>query len=321
MSVLVYIQAAGGSIRKASLEALTYAHKTAAMLNTGVTALLVGEADAASLGAYGANKVLHITDASFSSFDAGLYGKALVEAANTAGADVIVLPFDINGKAIAPVAAVGLSAGMVTGVTGLPDVQGGFKVKKNVFSGKAIATVEISTSKKILAVNPNALAPEPKDVSAEVVAFSPQVSASGKVKVLSLHKNDGDIALPEADRVVSGGRGLKGPENWNLVEDLAKALDAATACSRPVSDIGWRPHHEHVGQTGITVRPNLYIAVGISGAIQHLAGVNGSKVIVVINKDPEAPFFKAADYGIVGDAFDVLPKLTAALSDFKASQS
>jgi len=321
MSVLVYIQATGGSIRKSSLEALTYGHKTAALLNSSVTAVLFGAADAASLSAYGASKVLHITDESFATFDAERYGKALVEAANEAGAEVVVLPFDINGKAIAPVAAVGLSAGLVTGVTGLPEVGAGFRVQKNVFSGKAIATVEISTAKKILAVNPNALPPEKNEVTAEVVTFSPNAVSSGKVKVVSVHKNEGEIALPEADRVVSGGRGLKGPENWNLIEDLAKALDAATACSRPVSDIGWRPHHEHVGQTGITVRPNLYFAIGISGAIQHLAGVNGSKVIVVINKDPEAPFFKAADYGIVGDAFDVLPKLTKAISDFKASQS
>jgi electron transfer flavoprotein alpha subunit len=225
----------------------------------------------------------------------------------------IVFSHDFTGKAIAPRLSVRLKSGLVSGAVALPESDGSVKV--NVFSGKAFGFVKCHSSQRIIALLPNSVAPEASGTACPVIEINDAVGPN-KVRVLSVKKPEGAIPLPEADRVVSGGRGLKGPEHWGILEDLAKALGAATACSRPVADIGWRPHHEHVGQTGVAIRPNLYIAVGISGAIQHLAGVNGSKVIVVINTDAEAPFFKAADYGIVGDAFDVVPKFTAALKKF-----
>ena len=222
----------------------------------------------------------------------------------------------MDGKAIAPRLSVRLKAGFVSGAVALPDTGNGFTVKKTVFSGKAFADISLSGDVKIISLNSNSYKVVEVGGAAEVIPFSATVDA-GKIKVLKVNKASGEIPLTEAEIVVSGGRGLKGPENWSLVEDLAKALHAATACSRPVSDSNWRPHNEHVGQTGIAIAPNLYIAIGISGAIQHLAGVNRSKIIVVINKDPEAPFFKAADYGIVGDAFEVIPKITAAVKQLK----
>ena len=229
-----------------------------------------------------------------------------------------VCTVNLNGKAIAPRLSVRLKAGFVSGAVALPDVSNGFVVKKNVFSGKAFANVAIPTGVKIISLNPNSFNIVVVDGSAEVIAFATPVDAS-KIKITATNKVTGEVLLTEAEIVVSGGRGLKGPENWGLVTDLAKLLGAATACSRPVSDINWRPHHEHVGQTGIAIAPNLYIAIGISGAIQHLAGVNRSKTIVVINKDPEAPFFKAADYGIVGDAFEVMPKIIDAVRKLKGA--
>jgi electron transfer flavoprotein alpha subunit len=320
MSILVYIEFAGGQLRKASQEVLTYASHMAAHSGASVEAVFFGEGDGASAGHFGAQKVWQIQGASFQYFDAEVYGKAILKLAQTHGHQTVILSFDLHGKSLAPMISVGLGAGLVAGVTSLPDQSSGFKVQKNVFSGKAIATVAIHTDKKVLAVNPNSIPVEGGKPAASVVSFDAGTFIS-RIEVVEVKKNEGEIALPEADRVVSAGRGLKGPENWGMVEDLAKALHAATACSRPVSDIGWRPHHEHVGQTGITVRPNLYIAIGISGAIQHLAGVNGSKTIVVINKDAEAPFFKAADYGVVGDAFEVIPQLIEAVKEFNAAHS
>ena len=230
-------------------------------------------------------------------------------------AKVIVFSNSLLGKAVAPRVSVRLSAGLVTGAVQLPDTSNGFKVRKSVFSGKAFADVDILTPIKIISLNANAFEIlQSSEASAEVVESSIEIDA-GSLNIIETKKNEGSISLADADRVVSGGRGLKGPENWGMIEELAQALGAATACSRPVADSNWRPHHEHVGQTGVAISPNLYIAVGISGAIQHLAGVNRSKTIVVINSDPEAPFFKAADYGIVGDAFQVMPKIIEAVKN------
>lgn len=321
MSVLIFADQSQGKIKKAAFEAVHYGAKIAQQLGTTATAIVLGEADnaeVAALGNYGAQKVLHATDARLNEGDSSAAAKAIVAAAGQENAQVIIFSHNFDGRAIAPRVAARLQAGLVTGAISLPDTANGFVVKKTVFSGKAFANVNITSSQKVITVMPNTFAPERTDATATVAPFQAQLSdADFKVKVSKVETVSGEVPLTEAETIVSGGRGLKGPENWGLVEDLAKALGAATACSRPVADSGWRPHHEHVGQTGLTVRPNLYIAIGISGAIQHLAGVNGSKVIVVINKDPEAPFFKAADYGIVGDAFEIVPKLTAAVKQLK----
>jgi electron transfer flavoprotein alpha subunit len=314
--VLVFLDQAEGHVRKASLEAASYASAIAKQLNTSAEAIILGtlSEDLASLGKYGITKVHTVSNATLNQLDAQVYTKVIAEAA--AGADVIVLSNNLTGKAIAPRLSVRLKAGLVTGAVALPDTSNGFVVKKNVFSGKAFAKVAVNTAKKIVALNPNSYSITTTDGVAEVAELNVTVD-SPKVQVTATSKVEGEVPLTEAEIVVSGGRGLKGPENWGLVTDLAKVLGAATACSRPVADVHWRPHHEHVGQTGIAIAPNLYIAIGISGAIQHLAGVNRSKTIVVINKDPEAPFFKAADYGIVGDAFEVVPKITEAIRKIK----
>lgn len=312
MSVISFIELSEGKIKKASLEAAFYASKVAEQLGTESVGVALGTADAselASLGSYGVKKVLHAADARFTAFDSKAYAKAVAEAADKTGAAVVVTSFNQNGKLLAPRLSVRLKAGLVAGASELPQTSGAFTVRKNVFSGKATATYQINTDRKVISVNPNSLSPIKSEGVAAVESFSPNVSdADFTYTVKGVNKLSGSIPLTEAERVISGGRGLKGPENWGMIEELANEMGAATACSRAVADVDWRPHHEHVGQTGLTVRPNLYVAVGISGAIQHLAGVNGSKIIVVINTDPEAPFFKAADYGIVGDAFEVVPK-------------
>jgi len=321
MSVLIFADQFQGKIKKAAFEAVQYGAKAAQLSGTTATAIVLGEVDnaeLAALGNYGAGKVLHAADARLNEIDSSVGAKVVAAAAEAENAQVIILSHNFDGRAIAPRIAARLQAGLVTGAIAWPDTANGFTVKKTVFSGKAFANVNITSARKVITVMPNTFALEKTDATATVEAFQAPVSdADFRVKVTSVETVSGEIPLTEAETIVSGGRGLKGPENWGLVEDLAKALGAATACSRPVADAGWRPHHEHVGQTGLTVRPNLYIAIGISGAIQHLAGVNGSKVIVVINKDPEAPFFKAADYGIVGDAFEVVPKLTEAVKKLK----
>ena len=316
--VLVFLDNADGHIRKASLEAASYGAAVAKQLGTTAEGIVLGKTteDLSSLGKYGLIKVHTVAGDALNNFDAQVYAKVIAEAASNA--DVIVISNNVAGKAIAPRLSVRLKAGLVTGAVALPDTSSGFVVKKNVFSGKAFANVAINTAKKIIALNPNSYSIVTVDGVAEVAALSVTVDAA-KVQVTATSKVEGDVPLTEAEIVVSGGRGLKGPENWGLVTDLAKVLGAATACSRPVADVHWRPHHEHVGQTGIAIAPNLYIAIGISGAIQHLAGVNRSKTIVVINKDPEAPFFKAADYGIVGDAFEVVPKITEAVKKIKGA--
>jgi electron transfer flavoprotein alpha subunit len=316
--VLVYIDQQDGNIKKASFEAASYAAETAKLLNTTAEAIVLGEskADLAALGNYGITKVHTVADASLNNFDAQVFAKVITQAA--ANADVVIFSNNTSGKAIAPRVSVALKAGLVSGAAELPNVSNGFVVKKTVFSGKAFAHISVTSAKKIVALNPNSFTVITTGGTASVEAFAANVPAA-KVQVTGTELVKGEVPLGEAEIVVSGGRGLKGPENWGMITDLAQLLGAATACSRPVADIHWRPHHEHVGQTGLAIAPNLYIAVGISGAIQHLAGVNRSKTIVVINKDPEAPFFKAADYGIVGDAFEVMPKIIEAVRKLKAS--
>lgn len=310
MSVLIFIDQSEGSIKKASFEALSYGSKVAELLNTTAEGIVLGSVneDLEALGKYGVQKVHHVNNDTLNHFDAQVFTKVIAQAVETTGAKVVIFSNNIDGKAIAPRLAARLKAGLVAGAIALPDTSNGFTVKKNVFSGKAFANVSIKSDIKVISLNTNSYPVTATEAKAEVVPFDATVDAS-KVKVTAVNKVTGDIPLSEAEVVVSGGRGLKGPENWGMIEELAKLLGAATACSRAVADVHWRPHHEHVGQTGLAIAPNLYIAIGISGAIQHLAGVNRSKVIVVINKDPEAPFFKAADYGIVGDAFEVVPRL------------
>jgi electron transfer flavoprotein alpha subunit len=312
MSVLVYINSNSGKLAKSAFEVVTYGKKIGDV--TVVTNGSTRDDILASLGAYGAQKIL--VDRSFEGTDEQQVTRLVGAAAESIGATTIIFSNDLVGKAVAPRLSVRLSAGLVSGAIGAPDANGNIKV--NVFSGKAFGHVKVNTAKRIISLLPNSFQPEEVGGSAVVESFNGNAGTPG-LTVKATKKPEGGVPLPEAELVVSAGRGLKGPENWNVVEDLATALGAATACSRPVSDIGWRPHHEHVGQTGIAIRPNLYIAAGISGAIQHLAGVNGSKVIVVINTDAEAPFFKAADYGVIGDAFEVLPRLTEAVKKFKAS--
>ncbi len=321
MSVLVYIELDGGKIKKSSMEATAYAAAYAKSAGSSVTALALGLADSAelaSLGEYGASKVLHLNNAQLDKFDAQVVTKLIADAVAAEGASVVVMSHNYAGKHISGRLSARINAGMVAGANGLPDTTNGFVVKKGCFSGKGFGYFNITSDKKILSIAPNSFTVEKVGGTASVEAFSAEVPAN-KITVNKQDKMEGGIPLTEAELVVSAGRGLKGPENWGMVEDMAGILGAATACSRPVSDIGWRPHHEHVGQTGIAIAPNLYIAIGISGAIQHLAGVNQSKTIVVINKDPEAPFFKAADYGIVGDAFEVIPQLNEALKNHKAN--
>lgn len=311
MSTIVYINSKNG-LAKNALESVTYAKK----LGGDVIAVTNGSCsadDLGTLGAYGASKVL--VDRSVNDNDPQQITRLVANAAEQNGANTVVFSHDLTAKAIAPRLSVRMNAGLVAGAV---DVPNGDTVKVNVFSGKAFGLVKVNSGKKIISLLPNSFQPEDGGSNCTVEEFDGGAGAAG-ITVMSTSKPEGEIPLPEAELVVSAGRGLKGPENWGMVEELAGELGAATACSRPVADIGWRPHHEHVGQTGIAIRPNLYIAAGISGAIQHLAGVNGSKVIVVINTDAEAPFFKAADYGIVGDAFEVLPRLTEAVKKFKAA--
>lgn len=314
MSVLVFVESADGAIKKSSLEAVAYG----AALNQGeVTALYLGrinQQELEKLGNYGAAKVLHVNDERLSQGIIQAYASTLAQAAEKTGAKIVVLAKSALGDPVAARVAVKTNAAFVSNVTDLPDTGSGFKVTRSIFTGKAFATVNLTSDMKIIAIRKNAIEFSEGSNIASVESFNPQLDEKDfAVKITNVEKQEGEILLPEAEIVVSGGRGMKGPENWGILEELARTLGAATGCSKPVSDMGWRPHHEHVGQTGVKVSPNLYIAVGISGAIQHLAGVNSSKVIVVINKDAEAPFFKAADYGIVGDAFEVVPKLTEAL--------
>ena len=318
MSVLIYIDHQDGQIKKSALEAISYGSALAKKLNTQAEGLLLGtvEEDLAQLGIYGLSTVHHAADASFNTADGQALAKAVAEATKLSGSDVLIFAANANGIALAPRAAIRLQAGLVSGAVALPETENGFIVKKVVFSGKAFAHVQINSEIKVITLTGNSYPVEKTTGSANIKTLDLHPEAN-TITVTDVQKVEGEVPLTEAEIVVSGGRGLKGPENWNLVTDLAHALHGAVACSRPVADDGWRPHHEHVGQTGIQIAPNLYIAIGISGAIQHLGGVNRSKTIVVINKDPEAPFFKAADYGIVGDAFEVVPRLTEAVKALK----
>ena len=319
MSVLVYAESPGGELKKAAYEAVTYGHKVATLMGTDVVAITLGDvANAGVLGQYGAKRVLNVAGAN--QFDSQVYTKIIAGVAQKVGAKVIIVNHSANGKSLLGRLSVRMKAGSVSAVSSVPTLEGGkLRVKKSVFSSKAIAEYEVKTPNAVFSLTGNTIPVEVIGSDVEVEALNIQVPQS-RIKVVSVDRATGTVPLPEAELVVSAGRGMKGPENWGIIEDLAETLGATTACSRPVSDIGWRPHHEHVGQTGVAIRPNLYIAAGISGAIQHLAGVNSSKVIVVINKDPEAPFFKAADYGVVADLFDVVPRLNESLKKFKAAQ-
>jgi electron transfer flavoprotein alpha subunit len=318
MSVLIFIDHADGHIKKTSLEALCYGSRIAEQTGVAAEGVILGKVneDLASLGMYGVKKIHTIEHDQLNHVDAQIFTQLIARVAEASGATVIVFSNNLSGKAIAPRLSARLKAALVAGAVALPDLSKGFVVKKNVFSGKAFANIELKTPVKIISLNPNSYNIAKGESKAEVAPFSTSVEAS-KVKLISTQKVTGEVPLGEAEIVVSGGRGMKGPENWGMIEELAKLLHAATACSRPVADSNWRPHHEHVGQTGLAIAPNLYIAIGISGAIQHLAGVNRSKVIVVINKDPEAPFFKVADYGIVGDIFEVVPQMIDAVKKLK----
>jgi len=308
MAALAFVETDEGSVKKSSLEAVSYAKEAAG----DVTAIVFGEVkDVVSIGAAGASKVLHVTDEKLAQPNIMAYSSAIAEAMNQEGANLLVLAGSSLGDPISARVSVKVNAALASNVTDLPD---GDTVKKSIYTGKAFANTVLEGEKKIISIKKNAVAVKEDGGTPEVAVFSPAtVDSDFTVMTTKTEKQDGDILLTEADLVVSGGRGLKGPENWGMIKDLAKTLGAATGCSKPVSDMEWRPHHEHVGQTGIKVSPSLYIAIGISGAIQHLAGVNSSKYILVVNKDPEAPFFKAADFGVVGDAFDVVPKLTEAI--------
>lgn len=325
MSIVVFAENIDGNFKKSSFEAVAYAAKIAATQQMPCVAVSVGQVSddkLADLAKYGADKIVNVNTPEVANFTAEVYAKALSNVAAANQASILVISNTYSGKSVAARAAAALKAGIVSGVISFPDTTNGFVVKKSVFSGKAFSMVNMHTPVKVLALTPNSFTIEENPKAVSVENHNGGVSASDAItKPTEVIRQTGKIPLTEAELVVSAGRGMKGPENWHMVEELADILGAATACSKPVSDMHWRPHSEHVGQTGITIKPNLYIAIGISGAIQHLAGVSSSKVIVAINKDPEAPFFKAADYGIVGDAFDVLPKITAAAKALKAQSA
>ncbi len=320
MSVLVYAESIKGKFKKAAFEVVSYGKQVANIIGGDCNVVVLGEVDELStLSQYGADKIYHLSESTLNNFDSQLYTQVIAQLQERTNTRVIVMSHSSSGKSLIGRLSVKLNAGSVSGVNSLPSVDDGFRVKKTVFSSKAIAEFQINSEIKVLSLTGNSVPIEKFAGAGEIIEVSDISLSEGSITVEEVKTVDGKVPLPEAELVVSAGRGMKGPENWSIIEELADALGATTACSRPVADTGWRPHHEHVGQTGVAIRPNLYIAAGISGAIQHLAGVNNSKCIVVINKDPEAPFFKAADYGVVGDLFEVVPKLTEAVKKFKAS--
>lgn len=318
MAILVFVESAEGKIKRTSVEAVSYAH---AMDGGPVTALALGSIEKSELeilGKFGASRILHADDEKLNQAVIQAYTSVIVQALQDEQADILVLAGSALGTPVAAHAAARINASLVTNVISLPDTTSGFVVRRSIYTGKAFSFLEMTNQKKVIAIRKNAAEIKEVGNAVQVTPYKAKYSdADFAVRILSSEKASGEVLLPEANIVVSGGRGMKGPENWHILETLAKTLNAATGCSKPVSDMGWRPHHEHVGQTGVKVAPQLYFAIGISGAIQHLAGVNSSRCIVVINKDPEAPFFKAADYGIVGDAFEIIPKLTEAIKAAK----
>ena len=322
MSVLVFAESSEGKFKKINFEATSYGKNIAEQLNTNLVVLTVNADDTSTLSDYGAEKILKVTNNNLKTFNANAYANVIRQAAQKENADVVVLDASTDSLYLAPLVSAKLEAGYVSNVVAAPNTMNPFTVKRKAFSNKAFNYTEIKTAKKIIGLAKNSFGLVENKVNSTEEDFSPTISDTDfGITSTSIDKAKGKVTIADADIVVSGGRGLKGPENWGMIEELADVLGAATACSKPVSDLGWRPHSEHVGQTGKPVAANLYLAVGISGAIQHLAGINSSKVKVVINNDPEAPFFKAADYGIVGDAFEVVPKLIEKLKEFKAQNA
>ena len=318
MSIIIYAESVEGKFKKVAFELACYAKKVAETLGTTVTAVTINAKNVSELSTYGVDKVLKVTNDKLSGFNAKAYADAIKQAAQKENVKLVLLSSTTDSLYLAPLVAVGLSAGFASNVVGLPITTSPFQVKRTAFSNKAFNVTEINTDIKVLSLGKNSYGIFENASSMTEEDFAPSLNDSDfSVKVESVEIGSGKVSIADADIVVSGGRGLKGPENWAMLEELATVLGAATACSKPVSDLGWRPHSEHVGQTGKPVATNLYIAVGISGAIQHIAGINSSKVKVVINADPEAPFFKVADYGIIGDAFDIIPRLTQKLKEFK----
>ena len=318
MSVLVFADSTEGKFKKTAFEVVSYGKKVAEQLGVSIVVLTINATDSSALYKYGAEKVLTVSNDSLTTFNAKEYAAVIQQAANKENATVVVIDSSIDGLYLSPLVAVSLEAGYASNTVAAPSSTSPFTVKRKAFSNKAFSNTVISTEKKVIGVAKNSYGVHENMVAGTLESFDAQITASG-VKSEKVERVTGKVTIADADTVVSAGRGLKGPENWGMIEELAEVLGAATACSKPVSDLGWRPHGEHVGQTGKPVASNLYIAIGISGAIQHLAGINGSKVKVVINTDPEAPFFKAADYGVVGDAFEVVPKLIEKLKAFKAA--
>ena len=321
MSVLVFADNSEGKFKKTAFEVTSYGKKVAELAQTNLVVLTINADNASELALYGAEKTLSVHDEKLKTFNAKAYADAIKQAAQKEDATIVIVDSSTNGLYLAPLLAVNLEAGYASNAMALPISVDPFKVKRKAFSSKATSITEINTAVKLVGLSKNSFGLVENQVDTSNEDFSPSLNDSDfDIKSESIEKMTGKVTIADADIIVSGGRGLKGPENWGMIEDLAEVLGAATACSKPVSDLGWRPHSEHVGQTGKPVSSNLYIAIGISGAIQHLAGVNAAKVKVVINTDPEAPFFKAADYGIVGDAFDVIPRLTEKLKEFKSNQ-
>ena len=318
MSVLVFADATAGKFKKTAFEVVSYGKKVAEQLGSNMIALTINANDASELYKYGAEKVITVSNDALSTFNAKMYASVINEVANKQNSEVVIIDSSVDGLYLAPMVAVNLEAGYASNVVSEPSSTNPFTVKRKAFSNKAFSNTIISTEKKVIGLAKNSFGIHESSVEGSSESFEPTIVNSG-VTSEKVERVTGKVTIADADVVVSAGRGLKGPENWGMIEELADVLGAATACSKPVSDLGWRPHAEHVGQTGKPVASNLYIAIGISGAIQHLAGINASKVKVVINTDPEAPFFKAADYGIVGDAFEVVPKLIEKLKAFKAA--
>jgi len=320
MSVLVFADNSEGKFKKTAYEIVSYGKQVAQQAGTSAVVVTINADDTSALSDYGADKILKIKDSRLDNFNARAYADCIQQAAKQEDADIVVVDSTTNGLYLAPLLAVKLNAGYTSNVVALPVSMSPFTVKRNAFSSKGFNISQINTEKKLLGLAKNSFGLKEQKVASEIIEFSPDLSdADFQINSVSIEQTSGQVTIADADIVVSGGRGLKGPENWTMIEELAEVLGAATACSKPVSDLGWRPHSEHVGQTGKPVSSNLYIAIGISGAIQHLAGVNSSKVKVVINTDSDAPFFKAADYGIVGDAFEVVPELIKKLKDFKST--